>query len=376
MTRVLVLAFTEIAGDVRVRRHVEALLPAHEVTTCGAGAGVDGAEHLGFATGTPIWPMTPGYMSLQAVGAAEAAYWRSPAVVAARARLGGSRFDLVLCNDIETLPLALAVADGAPVLADLHEYAPEQFAEDWRWRLVRRRFLNRLCARYLPRATAVMTASPGYGTEYQRVYGIAPPETIINASSGRRPAFRPTGDPIRVVHSGIGTRNRQIERMVDAASDIAGITLDLLLPARNPRDRAYVAELTARAAATTNVRVVPPVPLEGVPEALDAYDVGIFVLPPTTAHKALTLPNKIYEWLQSGLGVIVGPSPVMGRVVQDLEIGMVTESFETADIRRALVDLDAAAVDGWKRRAVVAAQTETAEREAERLRALVGRLLS
>ncbi len=59
-------------------------------------------------------------------------------------------FDVLVSNDAVSLPVALEVAAGRPVVADLHEYAPLEMEESWRWRLLFQRFASWICATYLP----------------------------------------------------------------------------------------------------------------------------------------------------------------------------------------------------------------------------------
>lgn len=38
--------------------------------------------------------------------------------------LSNKKFDLIIANDVESLPLTLEIANGARVLLDAHEYTP------------------------------------------------------------------------------------------------------------------------------------------------------------------------------------------------------------------------------------------------------------
>src|SRR6185437_9948822 len=64
----------------------------------------------------------------------EAVYWKHPANQAVFARLQAVPADVVIANDIPTLPLAVAL--GRPVVFDAHEYAPDELGEELWWRLV------------------------------------------------------------------------------------------------------------------------------------------------------------------------------------------------------------------------------------------------
>lgn len=367
---VVVLVFTEVARDPRVMRHVAALRETFDVVTCGKGPAPEGvARHLEIPGEAEHLPMTPMGLAALALRRSELAYRHLPAANAARRLLRDVAFDALLANDVTTLPVALEVARGRPVVADLHEYAPKEMEEDWRWRLMVQPLATHICRTYLPRVSAATTVARGIADEYAAQFGVEP-SVVTNAGPDRHPQPRPTGTPIRAVHTGMATPNRRLETMIDAAADVAGITFDLyLIP--SPRARGYLEGLRALAAATSNVRVLDPVPMVRVPETLDAYDLGIYVLAPTSFNNEHALPNKFFDFVQSGLGMIIGPSPEMAASVRAFGMGLVLDDFDEGTLRRALESLGLAEVDGWKRAACLAAGRLCDAAQARALRSVV-----
>jgi hypothetical protein len=173
----------------------------------------------------------------------------------------------------------------------------------------------------------------------------------------------------------MATPNRRLETMVQAAADIPGLTFDLyLIP--SPRARGYLASLRELAKASTNVRVLDPVPMAQVPQTLDAYDLGLYVLAPTSFNNEHALPNKFFDFVQSGLGMIIGPSPEMASAVREHGMGLVLGDFRVESLRRALGGVDPTQVDSWKLAACRAAEVLNDQAQAEVLRAVVGRALA
>ena len=370
MTTVLVLTFTEVAKDPRVLRHIEALRSHMDVVSCGKGPAPTGViDHIELPAGADHLPTTLRGMAGLLTRSTDFAYRNLPAASAARELLARTDFDVAIANDIVALPVALEVAAGRPVLADLHEYAPREMEEDWRWRLMIQSFATALCRTYLPRAAAVTTVAPGIAAEYERQFGVRT-VTITNAGPYRAPQPRPVGDPIRLVHSGGATRNRRLEAMIDAAADLPNVTFDLYLVTTR-RSAGYVDELRERAARTDNVRVLPPVPMSDVPATLDSYDVGVYLLAPTSFNNEHALPNKFFDFIQSGLGMVIGPSPEMAALVREHGMGLVTPDFSVESLRHALHNLEPAEVAGWRQATCVSAQQLSSEHEQEVLRALV-----
>jgi hypothetical protein len=371
VTRVLLLTFTDIGRDPRVRRHVEALRGEYDVVTCARGTPPDGVvAHIRLSDQADHMPLSLGGVAALLAGRNASAYSRIPAVRETVAALAGEPFDVLVANDAITLPVGLQVAGGRPVVADLHEYAPLEMEEDWRWRLLFQRSARWVCAEYLPRATAVTTVSHGLADRYRTEYGVDA-QVVTNAGPRRTAAVgHPTGRPVRVVHSGNANPNRRIEVMIDAAAGLENVLLDLYL-VRAPRTGGYLDRLRRSAASTQNVRVLDPVPMELVVPTMESYDVGLYALAPTSFNNLHALPNKFFDFVQAGLAVVVGPSPDMSALVAEHDLGLVAAGFDRDDVRAALAELQPAEVDGWRANARAAQPHLSAEGEAVALRRVV-----
>jgi glycosyltransferase involved in cell wall biosynthesis len=371
VTRVLLLTFTDIGRDPRVRRHVEALRGEYEVITCARGtppAGV--AQHLQLSDDADHMPLSAIGVAALLTGRNRAAYARIPAVREARAALSGVEFDVLITNDAVALPVGLEVAHGRPVVADLHEYAPLEMEEDWRWRLLFQRFASWICRDYLARAAAVTTVSHGLADRYRSEYGVDATVVTNAGPASTRDDPRRTGRPIRVVHSGNANPNRGIDVMIEAASDLGGLVLDLyLVPA--PRTGSYLARLKAMAAETSNVRVLDPVPMDDVVTTMEPYDVGLYALQPTSFNNLHALPNKFFDFVQAGLAVVIGPSPDMAALVHEHDLGVVAPAFDRDCVRTTLEALDPDRVTAWRAGARAARGVLSAQHEASVLRSVV-----
>jgi glycosyltransferase involved in cell wall biosynthesis len=371
VTRVLLLTFTDIGRDPRVRRHVEALRDEYDVVTCARGTPPSGvAQHFPLSDAAGHMPLSALGLAALLSGRNRAAYGRIPAVRETRAALRGAEFDVLITNDAVALPVGLEVAAGRPVVADLHEYAPLEMEEDWRWRLLFQRFARWICTEYLGRAAAVTTVSQGLADRYRADYGVD--VTVVTNAGPARDGNDPrrTARPIRVVHSGNANPNRGIEVMIEAAADVDGLVLDLYL-VRAPRSGRYLEHLTTMAAGTGNVRVLDPVPMDEVVPTMESYDVGLYALQPTSFNNLHALPNKFFDFVQAGLAVVIGPSPDMAALVRQHDLGVVATGFTAREVREALMALVPTDVDRWRAQARAARRVLSAEHEAEILRTVL-----
>lgn len=71
------------------------------------------------------------------------------------------KFDLILANDVDTLPFVFRIANGARILLDTHEYAPLHFADQFVWRFFFQGFNTYFCNRYIKWCDKVITVTCG-----------------------------------------------------------------------------------------------------------------------------------------------------------------------------------------------------------------------
>ncbi|WP_438855343.1 glycosyltransferase [Agromyces sp. M3QZ16-3] len=339
--RLLILSFSNLVSDARVLKQITEFTGDYEVTTCGYGPAPEGVvRHLQLPDDARAWRYDKAAVVLRRF---RRAYWTNPAVAAAWSMLEGSRFDIVLADDVDTVPIALRLAPARGVHADLHEYAPKQKEDVLVWRLFLGPLMTWLVRRFATRADSVTTVGQGIADEYRRVFGIDA-GVVTNAAPFVDARPGPVGDRIRLVHSGAGLRDRNIMTLVDAVEAAkTPVTLDLYLTENDP---SLIEELRRRQ--SDRVTLHPPVPYAQLSSTLNAYDVGIHALPPTSFNNRWALPNKLFDYVQARLGVLIGPSPEMANVVERYAIGTVASGFGVEELAAAIDRMDASSVGRWK----------------------------
>lgn len=358
--RLLIISFSTITADARLLKQIARLREDFEVHTLGYGdvpAGVSG--HISIPDEYPIWRYDRVSVILRRY---RRAYWSNRAIAAAREALEGSSWDLVLANDVDAVGLALAQRSAHGVHADLHEYAPRQKEDVWKWRMFVAPFVRWMCRTFVVRADSVTTVGQGIVEEYRREYGVSA-GVVTNAAPYADLEAQPVGSPIRLVHSGAALRDRNILAIVDAV-EASSVDMHLSLYL-TPNDPGFLEEVRARAAASSRVDLHDPVPYAELSRTLNAHDVGVHLLPPVNFNNTWALPNKFFDYVQARLGVIIGPSPEMARVLEERGFGAVAEGFEAADLTRLLNGLDADRVATWKSASQASAHELSGEEQAE-----------
>ncbi|MEU4016343.1 glycosyltransferase [Microbacterium sp. NPDC028030] len=359
--RLLIISFSTIRADARLLKQITRLRRDYEVHTVGYGETPDGASgHIRIPDEYPIWRYDRASVLLRRY---RHAYWSNPAIATAMTALRDTDWDLVLANDVDAVGLALAQRSVHGVHADLHEYAPRQKEDVWKWRLFVAPFVRWMCRTFVVRADSVTTVGQGIAEEYARRYGISA-TVVTNAAPYAELAPRPVSSPIRLVHSGAALRDRNIVAIMDAVEAAsADVRLALYL---TPNDPGFLEEVRARAAASARVDLHDPVPYAELGETLNAHDVGVHLLPPVNFNNTWALPNKFFDYVQARLGVIIGPSPEMTRVLKERGFGAVAEGFDAAALTRLIDELDAERVREWKQASDASARELSGEEQAER----------
>lgn len=300
--------------------------------------------------------------------------WTSSMVSLARG-LTEREYELVVSHDLHLLPLAFAIVKpGGKVIFDAREYYPDQVSNSTLWRLLFGARNRWLCREYLSKCALVLTVSPGLQKRYKDEYGI---EVELVLSSADFHSIVPTKtkrNNVRLIYHGLANKHRATERMVEAMAYVdPGYSLDLMVKVS---DASYERKLRRLCARTSNVRILEPVAFDEIIPTLAQYDIGIFIVPPVNFNLEYCMPNKLFEFLQARLGVIVGPSPDMADFVQKHGVGVVSDSFELEAVANTINGLTTQEIDICKKNAEMAAAKYNSDETSVQVKRLIAELVA
>lgn len=381
MKTILILVYSDLNHDARVVRQINFLKELYTITVVCFDAPADlGVEVI------LIKKIKPGFQQKVIVTAFlvsrlfEQAYTALYDFPELRKQLQPRTFNLIVANDIESLPLAFKIKKEEKILFDAHEYAPRHFEDKLIWRLLFQPFNQYLCRAYLHQVDGMMTVGEGLAREYSRHYPVTPViVTNANYFTAREP--KPV-DPnaIRLIHHGAANPSRHLELMVDLMDHLDDrFTLDLMLlvpTLANKKTRAYLDTLKARVQGNKKIRIIPPVKSQAVVGFIHDYDMGIFLLPPINFNYANTLPNKLFDFIQARLAIAIGPTPEMANLVTTHHLGVVAENFRPESLAARINSLTADDIFEFKKNSNKAAPLLSAETNKVILQNLVAKLLN
>lgn len=278
---------------------------------------------------------------------------------------------MIHCHGVAMLAAAVLCAwrTRAPLLYDAHELETDAGQRGWQ-----RRFDQWQERLLIHRADAVVVVSDSIADWYAEKYGIRRPTVVRNipSISGSAPAapnprlwrdrFGIDDDAVIFIYQGKLTRGRRIEQLLRVFAR-AGLGRHIVFMGFGDLE-----PLVRKAAIEhANIHYAEAVPQEAVLSHTAGADVGIHGGENICLSYYYSLPNKFFEYLTAGLGVMVPDWPEVGRIVREHGAGWVVEGDDDDDWVRAVTSLSWDDVRERKQKARQASGNFSWSTEAEKL---------
>ncbi len=278
--------------------------------------------------------------------------------------------DLLVSNDLDTL-LACHLASrmkNRPLVYDSHEYFTE--VPELAGRNLTRKIWMGIEKRILPRIQYASTVSLSVARAYQDRYGIRM-EVIRNLPyCERKKARRPDHlvcDPGRIIiYQGALNVGRGLERMIRAMQYLDAFHLQIF----GEGDIAgHLRELTRELKLDMQVEFMGRLPFGELKAYARQASLGISLEEDMGLSYRYALPNKLFDYIQAGIPVLVSDLPEMRKVVEDYQIGQVLGDPDPERIAqqvREMMDSDDLRMK-WEKNLRKAAEELCWEREEDKL---------
>ncbi len=381
MKSILILSFSSIQHDARVSRQIEFLNDNYAITIAAFSNHQD--SHLNF-----IKLEKPELGFLKKILAAffllsrihRISYYLMFGQTKTKVNLENRKFDLIIANDIESLPLAFNLNVSEKVFLDAHEYSPRQFEDKLTWRIFFQPLMYHICKKFIPKTVAMTTIGRGIANEYRKHFKCNP--VVLNNATWYNP-IKPSeilSDKIRLVHHGGATVSRQLEIMIEMMSLLDNrFTLDLMLivpETASAKTRGYIDYLKDLANGDNRINFLPAVKSKEVIPFINRYDIGVILVPPINFNYANGLPNKLFEFIQAKLAVAIGPIPEIAEVVNQFDLGYVSKEFTAQSLASELKNISKEDLIRFKQNACKAAIDLSADKNSKLLNELVSSSLN
>lgn len=371
---ILILSISDASTDPRVYKQVKALCEDYTVYVAGLGSPqVEGVTFCPILSRSAKSIFEKIYKALFCLLGDYGPYLKLRYWIENQDKLANTKFACIILNDIEAFYLAEKYAQKAPLIFDAHEYYPCVLDNSLAWRIFHKFAVTRLCKKIISTCSEVMTVAPTIAAKYHSKFGKNPTLVMNMPYYQNLQPTKVSKNVIKMVHHGGAAPARHLERMIEMMDHLdERFTLDLYLVGKS----SYINKLYKMAAKRKNIAWKSPVPMQTLPTVLNSYDLGVFLVPPTTFNLKHCLPNKFFEFIQARLGIAIGPSPEMADLVRQHDLGIVSETFEVKNFAEKLNALTAEEITRFKQNADNSAHLYCAERTDEIIQKMVARTLS
>lgn len=374
---ILILCKTNLQRDPRVLKQIEALNQDYNLTC----VGVVKSMHPGVKTDLNLFELDSREPPLNRIAHItklitkqyKSLYWTKNNTSVYN-RLKENSCDLIICNETESLPIAhrLAKKKGLPIYCDLHEFymddrltgkfsAGQLLYEEW------------IFTNHLSHIKHFTTVSPQIIKLYKEKYNITC-TLLDNACKFYDLSPKPTSNKnIRIISHGAAIPARQLELMIEAVSALdSRYTLDLYLMNNNPTYKKHLAQLVEN---KNQVSLLDPIPFNEIQQTINQYDIGLYLLSPTNLNNTFALPNKLFEFIQGRVAIVIGPTPAMAKLVKKYKLGIVSKDFTSTALTSAIEKLTISDIDQCKQNTNIAALERNSEKNLAEIRKIVSSIL-
>lgn len=375
MKKILVISFTDLSKDPRVKRQIIFLKDKYEVTCVGLKSPeIEGVSFIncGRISRTKKEKLKDIFLLLSKNF--EKYYWSSPHIKTCTENLKNLDVDIIIANDIDSLPLALCISNGSKtkIIFDAHEYAPKEFEDVLYWRILFQRYKEYLCKKYICRSDAMMTVSEGISKEYEKNYGM--PSIVVNNSPEYKEITPRKVDErnIKIIFHGGANPSRKIENMIKMMDYLnENYTLDLMILGNEN----YIRKLNKICKSNNKIKFIDPIPMDKVCDFISKYDIGLYILEPNSFNNNMALPNKLFEFIQARLMIAIGPSPEMSKIVLENDCGVVADNFSPESLAKKIECLSSEKINYYKNKSDLVARRLCAQENKKIVLNLVNGLL-
>lgn len=258
-------------------------------------------------------------------------------------RLFFSRAHIILSNDLDTLGAAfLAAKLGRKQLVyDSHEYfteVPELIGRQFKQNVWKR--LEKIA---LPRLKHATTVSQSIANEYQQQYGVQfkvvrnlPHRRPLAKKTNHHPGPKKLNDDKIILYQGSLNLGRGLEFIIQAMRHIHGASLWIV---GSGDLEEFLRILTRSLNLQYKVRFFGQIPFEELSPITAQADLGISIEEDLGLNYRFALPNKLFDYIQHQVPVLVSQLPEMQRIVQQYGIGEVLKSREPDIMAAQITDL-------------------------------------
>ena len=248
-----------------------------------------------------------------------------------------SKFDLLLANDLDTLPANFLASKikSKPLVYDSHEYFTEvpelidrpKVKKVWEW----------LESRMLPKIKSAYTVCKSIAEIYRTKYG-TPFKVVRNIPVLSHLTFknkRSENSEKIILYQGAVNIGRGLKQAILAMHYVENAKLII---AGDGDIKADLESFTIKENLQNKINFTGRLSIEELSDLTPKADLGLSIEEDLGLNYRFALPNKLFDYIQAQVPVLISNLPEMSAIVEKYKIGEITESLEPQFLATKITD--------------------------------------
>ena len=248
-----------------------------------------------------------------------------------------SEFDILLSNDLDTLPANFMASKikNKPLVYDSHEYFTEvpelinrpQVKKVWEW----------LEKKMVPNIKIAFTVCNSIAKIYEEKYGthFRVVRNLPVAGSFEAKTEKSKNQQKIILYQGAVNMGRGLEQAILAMHFIENAKLII---AGGGDISAKLQNLVTNENLQNKVEFTGRLPLKELAKLTPQADLGLSIEEDLGLNYRFALPNKLFDYIQAQVPVLITNLPEMAAIVNQYHIGEITESLEPRHLAEKILD--------------------------------------
>jgi glycosyltransferase involved in cell wall biosynthesis len=247
--------------------------------------------------------------------------------------------DYILANDLDVLPACFVASKfkKTELIYDSHELFSEgpelqgrNFVKGF-WKTLENFFLPRIKKSY----TVSQSIADYYYRKHNANFGVVRNVPLLKRKTIKVDAKFPTENKT-VLYQGVLNPGRGIKPMIKALHFLKEIDLVIIGYGKVEEElRQFVKDEILE----NRVHFLGRIPQEELPNYTKLATIGMVLEEPLGLSFEYSLPNKLFDYIHSGLPIICGSLPEIKKVVETYKVGVVVEDYAPETIAEKIQEL-------------------------------------
>lgn len=274
--------------------------------------------------------------------------------------------DIYVANDLNTLGVVYKIAKlmNKKVIYDSHELCVDQYSKS----IIGKLLWEKEERKYIKNVDAVITTNEYRSKILKDRYKLTNlPFIIRNIPNLNKKVNKlsQNKNKIKILYTGNYTGLRGLEELVASMEYVLDIFQLHLMGYGNLQMK--LIEIIKEKKLQDKVFFHDPVPQNIVVDETSKYDLGVVTYLPTNLNNYYCSPNKLYEYIQAGLGIISINLPEPKNIIEKYGNGVLFDSYDPKEIANVINTLKIENIIKFKKNSIAAKEDLCWENEEKKL---------